>query len=409
MVKIPPRLGIAIVGCGYAARNAWAEFLLGCEIKAVVGQTKGEAGFFIAKEMKRSRGEIEALSSEDYGGLIKRADVDAVFIATPHHLHKGQVIAAAEEGKHVYCEKPLAPVGCLDDVLAIQDAVVENKIVFAHNSTYAEHTLVDQILQFVKTEEHGRIVSVNAKYCLDYQKSAGSDFAWRRNPKYSAGGMVINDIGFHLLWTLYKLTGAFPVRIDGRAHNRIPVRQGTNLLEHIRDYNLRNGHDHRILEGKLLADDIWRADAVMRRRDYEFGAKLELSGVSEKANYMRIEIKCEKATYVWEPTNPNVMKVVTKAGVEYVHRIGGAGAFDKPRDHPMGFGDSIRRKVKIWSDLARGAEAGYKSDVDIAAWNRKELFQAVKVHYALHQLAKLERGYQQIDYGPQIRFMREHR
>lgn len=44
----------------------------------------------------------------DYAALLERADVDAVLVATPHVNHLEQVIQAAQQGKHVLCEKPLA-------------------------------------------------------------------------------------------------------------------------------------------------------------------------------------------------------------------------------------------------------------------------------------------------------------
>ena len=45
---------------------------------------------------------------EGYDALLADPDLDAVVLATPHSTHAAQVIAAAEAGKHVYCEKPFA-------------------------------------------------------------------------------------------------------------------------------------------------------------------------------------------------------------------------------------------------------------------------------------------------------------
>ena len=39
--------------------------------------------------------------------MIAEADIDAVDICLPHHLHRDAIIAAAEAGKHILCEKPL--------------------------------------------------------------------------------------------------------------------------------------------------------------------------------------------------------------------------------------------------------------------------------------------------------------
>src|SRR4029453_8270412 len=40
--------------------------------------------------------------------LVRDPGIDAVYVATPVRLHAGQTIAAAEAGKHVLCEKPMA-------------------------------------------------------------------------------------------------------------------------------------------------------------------------------------------------------------------------------------------------------------------------------------------------------------
>src|SRR5262249_44699533 len=45
---------------------------------------------------------------ESFEALLEHPDVDAVVLATPHSLHTREVVAAAEAGKHVFCEKPFA-------------------------------------------------------------------------------------------------------------------------------------------------------------------------------------------------------------------------------------------------------------------------------------------------------------
>lgn len=47
----------------------------------------------------------------DWRRVIDRKDVEAVFIATPPHLHSEMAIAALNAGKHVYCEKPIGSHG----------------------------------------------------------------------------------------------------------------------------------------------------------------------------------------------------------------------------------------------------------------------------------------------------------
>ncbi|SHM53404.1 Predicted dehydrogenase [Cyclobacterium lianum] len=62
----------------------------------------------------------------DYKQLLEDPAIDAVLIATPHHLHATIAIAAARAGKHILLEKPMAATW--QDCLAIQEACVKNNV-----------------------------------------------------------------------------------------------------------------------------------------------------------------------------------------------------------------------------------------------------------------------------------------
>jgi UDP-N-acetyl-2-amino-2-deoxyglucuronate dehydrogenase len=97
--------GYGIIGCGWVApAHAW-----GVEALADEDVT-------LAAIADRDSGRARALAGrfgvpnvyDDYTGLLARDDVHAVSICLPDHLHREVVLAAAEAGKHVLCEKPLA-------------------------------------------------------------------------------------------------------------------------------------------------------------------------------------------------------------------------------------------------------------------------------------------------------------
>ena len=64
----------------------------------------------------------------DWRRVIERKDVEAVFIATPPHLHSEMAIAALQAGKHVYCEKPVGVTAA--QVRALVAAARASKRVF---------------------------------------------------------------------------------------------------------------------------------------------------------------------------------------------------------------------------------------------------------------------------------------
>jgi predicted dehydrogenase len=71
----------------------------------------------------------------DYRRLLERPDLDAVIIATPAHQHCGQAMDAARAGKHIYVEKPLAPVlDSLESLNRCYDTVKKSGIVIQHGT-----------------------------------------------------------------------------------------------------------------------------------------------------------------------------------------------------------------------------------------------------------------------------------
>lgn len=52
--------------------------------------------------------ELEAETCSSLDDLVARNDIDCVIVASPSYLHREPVIKAAENGKHVFCEKPIA-------------------------------------------------------------------------------------------------------------------------------------------------------------------------------------------------------------------------------------------------------------------------------------------------------------
>lgn len=135
-------VGIGIIGSGFMGRT-YAETISKCcqraRLAAVAGGSRAEqlaADYGVALET-----EVDALAARD--------DVDAVFIATPHHVHAEQALAAIAAGKHVLIEKPMAAsVGQCDAILdASEKAGVRCSIAFSQRCRKCNiraKTLIDQ-------------------------------------------------------------------------------------------------------------------------------------------------------------------------------------------------------------------------------------------------------------------------
>jgi predicted dehydrogenase len=99
------RLGYGIIGCGWVSPShaVGVRALAGDGVRLVA---VADADVTRAQELADRHGSPGV--HDDYLELLARDDVEAVSICLPDHLHRDAAVAAAEAGKHVLCEKPLA-------------------------------------------------------------------------------------------------------------------------------------------------------------------------------------------------------------------------------------------------------------------------------------------------------------
>ncbi len=126
----------------------------------------------------------------DYLEVVDNEDIEAVAIATPHHLHHQIALAAAERGKHIFCEKPLAINlrECDEIIEACEKSGVQLMV--------GENYLFEPGIQIMKNEiEKGTIGELRGIHLLQVDSGYPLE-SWRC--KKEAGGGVLLDPGVHL-------------------------------------------------------------------------------------------------------------------------------------------------------------------------------------------------------------------
>ena len=103
--------------------------------------------------------DFEAEVYEDAAALVESPNVDFVYVATPHQFHKEHVIMAAEHGKHVIVEKPLALT--MEDCDAIIEAVDRTgvKVIVGHTHSYDPAIRV--MRQMIASGDYGKLGMIN--------------------------------------------------------------------------------------------------------------------------------------------------------------------------------------------------------------------------------------------------------
>ncbi len=146
---------------------------------------------------------------DDYHTMIAQAQLDAVDICLPHHLHAEAIIAAAEAGLHVLCEKPL----CLttDEARAISEVVDRTgvTVMCAHNQLF--FPTVAEAKRLIDRGTFGRIYEVRTTDSF-YNDFTLESMGWRAHAATAGGGELI-DTGYHPVYLLQHLAGAVPVEV----------------------------------------------------------------------------------------------------------------------------------------------------------------------------------------------------
>ena len=163
-----------------------------------VSRAKAELAESFAKEFGARRW------CADWHDLLMDYEIDAIYIATPVHLHAEQVISAAERGKHVLCEKPMAlNVAECDRMI---DACRGNDVKLGVAYYRHFYPVVRRVKDLIDSGELGVpvVVQVNAFEWFDPEPTAAR--SWLLRKKLSGGGPMF-DFGCHRIEVLLDLLG----------------------------------------------------------------------------------------------------------------------------------------------------------------------------------------------------------
>ncbi|MCL2814485.1 MAG: Gfo/Idh/MocA family oxidoreductase [Oscillospiraceae bacterium] len=138
--------------------------------------------------------------------LIKRADIDAVDITAPSDAHKTIGLAAANEGKHVFCEKPLALT--LADARQMLEAAEKNKIINQVGFNYRFVPAVLLAKKLIDEGKIGRIFHVRSSFLQDWIIDPEFPLVWRLDKKVCGSGSL-GDLGAHCIDMARFLVGEF--------------------------------------------------------------------------------------------------------------------------------------------------------------------------------------------------------
>jgi predicted dehydrogenase len=143
-----------------------------------------------------------ARSTGDWQALVADPEIDVVNITAPNAFHKEMALAAIAAGKHVYCEKPLAPLA--SDAREMAEAAEAKGVKTQVGFNYLCNPIFGLAREMIAAGELGEIRGYRGLHAEDYMADPLSPFTFRHDP---AGGGALADLGSHALATAEFLLG----------------------------------------------------------------------------------------------------------------------------------------------------------------------------------------------------------
>jgi predicted dehydrogenase len=189
-----------LIGCGDIARKRVAPALRDLPSCDLVALSRSQTDLLepFAKEFGAKRW------FANWEELISDEEISAVYVATPVHLHADQTVAAAEAGKHVLCEKPLAlSMAECDRMIA---ACKANKVKLGVAYYRHFYPVVARIKRILEAGEIGDPVVAQINAFEWFNPEPKHSRAWLLKKELSGGGPMF-DFGCHRIEVLLHLFG----------------------------------------------------------------------------------------------------------------------------------------------------------------------------------------------------------
>lgn len=351
------RLGIGLIGSGFMGKthalgfaNAHRLFPLPVEPQLrLLADIDAERASHAAAALGFDR------STGDWRELVVDEAVDIVDITTPNTLHKEMALAAISAGKHVYCEKPLAPT--VDDALEMTLAAERAGIVTAVGFNYLKNPLFKLARDIIAAGEIGEVRAFHGIHAEDYMMDAESPWSWRLDP--AGGGGSLADLGSHIIATARHLVGPIDAVLGDvtTVVGSRPVAAGSVERRPVEVEDIGRAHLRFANGCSGVIEASWVATGRKMRHDFEIsGSKGALAFSQERFNELDLYLTADS------PGRRGFRKIF--AGPEHEPY----GAFCVAAGHQIGFNDLKTIEVRDFLLAIAGQatdHAGFREGLEV--------------------------------------------
>jgi predicted dehydrogenase len=203
------KIGYCIVGLG---RISMQHFMPACKQSKYSNVTALVSGHRDKAEKQAAEYKVPAkniYSYEEFDRIADNKDIDAVYIALPNSMHAEYTIRAANAGKHVLCEKPMATSVKDSEAMISSCKAGGRKLMIAYRCQLEPTNL--RAIELIRSGKLGKIQAIESPNGFNIQPGE-----WRCKRALAGGGPLM-DVGIYSLNACCYLTGEEPEHVEGYA------------------------------------------------------------------------------------------------------------------------------------------------------------------------------------------------
>ncbi|WP_019990327.1 Gfo/Idh/MocA family protein [Rudanella lutea] len=203
------KLGIALVGLGYYSKNLLAPALQQtqyCRLAGIVTGTPAKADEWMAKY---NIPKANVYDYKNFDRIADNPDIDIVYVVLPNSMHTEFVVRAAQAGKHVICEKPLAITEAECDQMINACRKASKQLAVGYRLHYEPFT--QEVMRLGQQKVFGAVKFVESSDGF----RIGDPSQWRMK-KAMAGGGPLMDVGIYAVQGARYVTGEEPISVTAQ-------------------------------------------------------------------------------------------------------------------------------------------------------------------------------------------------
>lgn len=209
MNKKEGKLGIALVGLGSYAGGQLAPALQQTEHCYLAGIVTGTPSKIPLWQKKYDIPDKNVYNYDNYDSIKDNPDIDIIYVVLPNSMHEEYTVRAAQAGKHVICEKPMAlsVKECDNMITACKNA--GKMLSIGYRLHFEPFNL--EMVRLGTQKVYGNIKSMKAGFGFP----AGDPNQWRLK-KDLAGGGPLQDVGIYCIQGFCYTTGVEPISVTAQ-------------------------------------------------------------------------------------------------------------------------------------------------------------------------------------------------